>query len=580
MPLPSRWYAQGGGPRIEQAVDLLLLLALAVAGLVALRREAKRGTLRANRTVIAATAGAALLALGVRLAVCAPTFLLPNCHGGTFVNETFLFPEPVTGLGSVGQASFLVLGAVARLFGRRFEVVVAANQVVGVLVLSCAGWLAARWTSRPWCAPLAVLLGALQPALARVAASEDPHNLAVLWGLLAFVAFDVYASSFDRLALVAATAADGLMVATHQTLYPWAPAIFAVAVARGGRAAARRPGLGIAAAAVAAVLVARLVIGRIEPIELMMFPVVFFRPSVLATLVIHHPLFDMARYALLLLPLEVYGAVGLGRVRRPYLALAAFTFLMTLPFGFPEPGMELSLRLPMTALALVSAAAGAERLFRTRWLGAGATAFAALSPAALSGFAVLRSVSPQLDEYRFVRDQVRGLPSMLALVELPTREPAPGCRVSDAMFPEARAVYRFDPAKLTAADVQSQPYYFLAGLRCRAYSVAELAGVSGRNVGFAEIQGLLSAPIEGHTYRDVRPPPYLRPECRALLAHAEPFGPSLVIEKPVSENPFLLYADAPPVTVQMVRLTAPPDAAPAPRDGETPAPPPEGPARR
>src|SRR5581483_2969478 len=200
---------------------------------------------------------------------------------------------------------FIVLGALARLFGRSFTTVVVVNQVVAVIGLGFAGWAAARWTGRRECAPLVVLLGALAPALARVAGSEDAHNLAVAFGCVALVAMDVYAVERERAALIVAAAAAALAVSTRQSMYLWAPGVFALGLWRGGWALLGRAEFLAAGALVAFTLGVRVTSTlESEPSAVTLIFPMFSSPHLLAALIRHHPLFDVGRFAALLLPLS------------------------------------------------------------------------------------------------------------------------------------------------------------------------------------------------------------------------------------------------------------------------------------
>ncbi len=557
-------YLGMGVLHVEQAVDATLYVVLAAAAGVGI----VRGLRGDERRLVVTTFALAAVAFAVRLVLAEPTFLHANHRGEALVNEILLFPDPVRSLGMYGQASFLFLGAASRLFGPRFETIAITNQAVSAATLGLVGLLAARWTGRRWCAPLAVVMGTLQVPLVRVAASEDAHNLAVLWGITAFFAMDVYAARKDRVALVAATAAACLMVGTRQTAYVWAPAVFAMAAARAGWSLFRRGELWIAGFAVLAALVARLAETISVEAEQVLMPLTMAtQPALIAGLVLHHPLFDLSRYALVLLPLELWGLWGFGPLRRGYALLLLATFLITLPFGFPLPGVELSFRLPVMMLALVAAASGAERLLHVRYAGPLAIGAAALSPIALRGWSSLREPGPLLREYRFVRDEVHGLPEDMVLADLRIGGEAPGYRASHFRFPQGRGLRRIDVRSLRDEDTRRGTVFFLAGVQCRAYSVAELATVPQDVTDFGVLPDFFLAPVQRRVYRGVHAPSTLRPECARILAHAEPFGPSLRIT-PRDENPFILYGDA-PITVQMYRLTGPPDPAPvqeAPRE--------------
>src|SRR5262249_1874228 len=116
--------------------------------------------------------GTLMVVLAARLLLVTPSFLHASWHASGLLEGVFGFPHDATHRATYGQFGFLALGALASVFGRRFEVVVACNQVFGVLALGLLAQYARR-VSRSEVAAYAVLaLGALAPALFRVAASE------------------------------------------------------------------------------------------------------------------------------------------------------------------------------------------------------------------------------------------------------------------------------------------------------------------------------------------------------------------------------------------------------------------------
>lgn len=568
---------RGGYLRAEQLFDAALVVAFLVAVLVALRNGRRRGVAPHGARLAVATIALAAGALAARLALTQPTFLHANFRGAPLVDQILVFPQAADSLGHYGQLSFLVLGAWAKLAAwtklgaPSLETVAAANQTFAAITLGLAGWVTARWTGRAWCAPLVVVVGALQPALVRVAASEDAHNLAVLFGWAALLAMDVYATARDRAALAAAVMATALMVLTRQTLYLWAFAVVGMAVARGGWAILRRLEMRIATALVLLAVAIR--VGTTfsgEPTQVVLPAVMFSSFGMMLDLLRYHPILDIARYALLLLPLELLGIVAIARsspVRRGYFVFLGAVFALTLPFGFPEPGVECSFRLPVMTLVLVAAGAGAEVLFRAGWTGRALLLAAAASPVALPTWGMLRARSPQLAEYLYLRDAVRLLPERFVFVDILPHEPMPSYRVPDHALRRGHDVWRFELDRISAVD-RTGPVFFLAGVQCRAWSAAELAGLRGDDLSFAVIREYFRAPVAHRIFRDVRAPDTIRPECAKILAHSVPVGEPMYIEHPIEENPFALYGAA-PIKVQLVRVledgaTAAPEAAPAP----------------
>ncbi len=551
--------------RTEQWIDAALLVAFVLAAVTALWRGARAGVWRGQKRVIVATVAVCAAALVARLAVCAPDFLHVNFRGLRIVEQILAFPTAGENLDTYGQTSFVVLGVIAKAFGHSFRVIATTNVVFGVMTLGLAGWCAARWTGRAWCAPLAVVVGALQPALVRVASSEDAHGLAVLFGFAALVAIDVYATTRDRAALATAALAAVLMVFTRQTLYVWAIAIVGMAIARGGWSLLRRKEFGVAVAVIVAAVVVRVVTTmRSEPIELLLPALMFSSAGLLGDLLRFHPILDVTRYALLLLPLEILGVVVMARtspVKRGYFVFLGVVFVVTLPFGFPGPGAECSFRLPAMTLVLVAAAAGAERLMRAGWAPRVLLLAAVISPIALPTWRMLGKRSAPLQEYEYLRAASRLLPERVLFVDIPAREPMPAYRIPNHLLDAAgRRVWRFDVDKVRPED-RAGPMYFLAGIQCRAWSVAELSGLRFEHPTLADLQEFFRAPVAHRIFHDVRAPNTPRPECAALIEGAEPVGPPLVIHDAPSENPFVLYGDA-PIVVQLMRI--PPSEAPSP----------------
>ena len=549
----------------EQWADGVLLAAFVVATLIALARGWRAGAWRAQKRVILATIALSIGTLVVRLALCAPTFLHANFRGLRIVDQIIGFPHANENLENYGQLAFLVLGLIAKVFGPSLRTIATTNVVCGVATLALAGWCAARWTGRAWCAPLVVLVGALQPALIRVASSEDVHGLAVLFGWVSLVAIDVYATARDRAALATGVLAAVLMVFTRQTLYVWALAVVGMAIARSGWAILRRNEFRVGTVVILAAVAFRVVTTlRDEPVQIVLPAIMFTSGGMLVDLVRFHPIFDVTRFALLLLPLEILGVVAIVRsspVWRGYLVFLFAVFVITLPFGFPGPGVECSFRLPVMSLALVAAAAGAERLVRAGWASRALLLAAVLSPIALPTWAMLRERSAPLQEYEYILAAARLLPERAVWVDIRAHEPMPGYRIPNhALHVEGRRVWRFAVNEIRPED-RAGPMFFLAGVQCRGRSVAELSGFDFTHATLAELAEFFRAPVAHRVFRDVVAESTIRAECEALLERAEPVGPPLLIEHPISENPFVLYGDA-PIVVQLMRI--PPSEPPSP----------------
>jgi hypothetical protein len=546
--------------RVEQSIDLLLLILALGAGGVLLWRAIASGHVGRRRRVIETTAALALGALCLRLWLFPPAFVHANFRGPRLVDDILAMPRPAMNLGSYGQVTFLVLGALARVFGHRFESVAVTNACFGVATLVVLGALAARWTGRAVCAPFAVAVGVLQPALARTACSEDAHVLGGLLGLIALLAIDVYVDRDDGMALLLAVAAAALMVGSRQTYYPWAPAVVLMGVARGGWGIFRRGEMWVAAVAILLALALRLLSTLVnEPAQLGILPAALANPRLVWTLLLRHPLLDIGRFALGSLPLGVLGIVAMrgAPMLRGYLLLLAATFVVTLPMGFPLPGVECSFRTPVLLLGLVAVASGAERLWRVRprGLGLAPLGLAIAAPVVLPTWALYREVTPATREYLFVRDVAgAALPASFVLAEIRAVDPMPSYRLAGAALPRAVPLRRADARTLSPEDRASGRVYFLGGLQCRARSLLELAGYTQKveTLPMKDLAAIALMGFQGRVPGGVAPST-TREECARLLRDAEPVGPLLVIDHVPPEDPFVLYGDA-PVPIQLWRL--------------------------
>lgn len=528
----------------EQVVVAALALTTAVTGGVAAARAVRRGFDRRRAAVLLALALATLV---VRVVLVAPVLLHANLHGAPLVDEILGFPRAASERAEYGQGAFVVLGALSYLTGHSFEGVVLLNQLFAVATLVLLGLVAARLAGRPRAAAVALLLGALNPALMRVAGSEDAHTLATFLGAVALLGLDVAATERDRAALVCGAAAALLMLWTRQTLYPVAVVVVGLPFARASAPVRRARDLRVALGVVAAALLARVAQTSRHPtdaVTLLFLPII--AKHRFSTMFAGHPLLDL-RAAPALLPLGLAGLALLwrrpgGRVLAGGLLLS---LLVTLPFAFPSAGVELSFRMPTLALWLVPAAVGAERALAAvgrQQAGAAVLLGAALAllPAVLPSFRRARETTAATEEMRALRKLAPSLPADAAIVTFPSREPAPEFSLPRFAFPPGTVVV--PPGRRTTPG---QPRFLVVGLRCRERTYPEL-------VPETTVEKLLARDFR--LGAGVPTPTELRPDCRAALAGARPATPAIPIAAP-DDPPFAFFgAGAAPLTVSIWRL--------------------------
>jgi hypothetical protein len=507
----------------------------------------------------ALTIGLVVLAVAiVRLLVARPTFLHANFHGGSLVEAILDYPAHATGReATYGRFGFALLGLVARLLGRRFEVITAANQLFGAATLLVMAWMAWRWSGDRGSAFATLALGALHLALVRVAASEDAHTLAVLLGWLAFLGFDLWAERRGLAALLGGTVALVLMINTRQTLYVFVPCAYGLALARGGRSLWRRPELAASIALVLGALAWRAVttLGTSsEQVSFVVIGLILSTPRLVLTILAHHPLLDVVRFGPFPTVLLLIGLVSAWRARgarRAAVLSFALSFVVSLPTAWHTPGVELAFRLPAMSFALVLAGLGwgwlAARL-RDRRPGLPQPGFLlaiGLFPLILPSFRELRQQSADCLEYLEVRRLAASWPGRLVLVDLPPTSMMPSYR------PPVGLLRRSGIEVVRPRDEQAigLPRVFFAGVQCWAWSMGELLGLGDdpSKIDRASLARWGVATVRGDL-RDLALPRGRRPECDRLLAGARPLGAPGSIDHPVQDPPFVLYGvDAIPV---------------------------------
>jgi hypothetical protein len=261
-------------------------------------------------------------------------------------------------------------------------------------------------------------------------------------------------------------------------------------------------------------------------------------------------------------PVTLLAVCGLGHawcergVLRALVVAFAFCFAVSLPTAWHTPGVELAFRLPATTLGIVLAGIGggwlAQRIADRRVVLALALA-TGLAPLAAPSFGELRQQSADFLEYRWVRGAAAEWPRVLVLVELPPSPSRPSYSPPRGLLARAGiAVYR--EGELDPSAEAAVPRVFLAGVQCWAWSMGELIGVGDDP---AKVDRALLAKWGGAVVRgDLRGldlPRRRRPECDALLAHAQPIGPAGSIAHPTQDEPFALYGvDSLPIRVYRI----------------------------
>ncbi|NUO50232.1 MAG: hypothetical protein HOV80_15365 [Polyangiaceae bacterium] len=536
----------------------LALVAVFAAAVVAAALEA-RALVKHDKFAIFLFATVWGLGTAAATLLTAPSFLHANLHGTSLLESIARFPADPSHRATYGPVSFLVLGAFSLPFDHRLEAIARINHALAAGAVLFASLLVGRISGRRSAALAACAAGLLFVPILRVAGSEDAHVTAAFFGAASFLFADIYGETKRSSALVAWVGAVVLMIHARQTFYPWALLSIAFVWVHPRALRDRRTLWGIAA--IGLTLAARLhtTLGdESERISVAALPVLLTDGEIFGGLISRHPLADIRRFSLIHAPLLVIGLVALWRTgRRGWVLCASFatSLVVTLPFGFPGPGVELAFRLPAVLLGVAIAGVGADALARAaaaRWrapflalLSAALVAVPLLSP----GRSLLDWQSAEWREFLAVRRLAADLPPKVRVIHPPRHEPEP------SYAPPIRALVE---AGLDAKRAHPDPnpdrdtaFVFLLGIRCHGWSLLE----------DLEIADPSQLDREGfrRVFRAIEAPPPERSEERPLCVRARalgtPIGRAEHIESLPDDPPFVRYGPE-SVTVSFVRLAA------------------------
>lgn len=465
--------------QIEQFVVASCLLLVIVSAGVRAARLRRTGTLRLRGQPLVFW-GLLALGLAARLAV-EPALLHTNFHGYGVLENALAFPRAGTFRASYGQTSFFIQGLVSAVTGGSVEALIAIDALANVFIVAVGASLAGR-IAGPTARDVTAAAGVLLPLLVRVGASEDAHNLAVAFGMTAFLWADTYRRAggstwADGAGIVAAAVLAAL---GRQSLFLWAPLVLAGAFAGRWRALYRRPGVLVAVAAFLGLVAPHLVVMSYEEGDSVSYLAYLIGPLFLLewTVLLNHPLFWIEGTWVLLLFLAAYVVMFRLRGDAAEVLLAAWAAVMFLatfavsaaPLWNDGLYQRLSLFALLLPLAGVGAARAAARLgarFRPA-VGNVAVLLALVGPVA--GYAALYDEpDPVYAEYRLLRARAPELaPGVVRFPSYRGREPS--YRIPPGLFEHGpvRAAVAGRPAPALGRE------YFLEGLACYAWAPEEL----------------------------------------------------------------------------------------------------------
>jgi len=403
-------------PQIEQAVIAAILALILVRVPIALRA-------RSARTVT--TLGLCVALVPALLRVAFPfSFLHVEQFGDALLADITSFPAPSYWRATWGQTSFFLLGLAADVAGT-WRGALALNALVSTATVVCAGALVWRWTGSQAAAVATVLAAALNPALVRVAASEEAGNLAMAAALSAMWAVDAFALAPHRRAALG-TAALMLVLAvwTRQSAMLFLPIVALMMVERGGRRLLARTDVRVAMATVALAALAQIAFSHFRDHRSLAAILAILPDAPRLLWDEPHPLFDIAITPAPLLPALAWGLVTRRNGARATLRFGVvLLFAATALFGFGGRGLQIAYRAPLLLVACIAAGVGAGDLFdrlrvtHPRWSWSAAASSLALYVACASvGLVRLAPPDPLAQELAFLEEAVPRLPHGATIV--------------------------------------------------------------------------------------------------------------------------------------------------------------------
>jgi hypothetical protein len=427
------------------------------------------------------------------------------------------------------------------------------NQLASVLSLFIAAVFTSKWrgVETGW---YVILAGAFFIPFMRVGASEDAHNLALLFGFASLWLMECYAGHRKTGYLVASVVTLVVMLWSRQTLFPWAPFVLVWGMSRIGLRNLRPAFYGASAVIVlfTTVKIASFISGQ-SGLPGLMHRILSNR-DILWAIMTGHPLLDLKGFGTLsaiLIPVGVFAALQ-RRASSGFIVVITFGlfFAFTLVSGFNGSMGQWGFRLPVFWLGIILAAMGASSVlsFCTRRL---RTEFERIPRIALPllllvlpmfslQWAVLGKVRPQQAEVDFVSSWLGELPSKARFVK------------------RAPPNYPIRAVGKSVSIVQTVPIndgssFFYVGLECfgyRLHEIMELEGTNHINRGTREYQTKVMKTGERLWKHGLEAALPLRSECVNVPKTAELIA-SRSISSVMHEFPFHY---ALPITLKLYRL--------------------------
>ena len=531
---------------------LLLLILVGLATCLLKEREAILASLRESWLMLAIVLAVTSALIIMATALMEPWFIHSHYYGVKFLSEYFHFPSTAQLRPEYGQAGYLMLGALATIFGKTLSTVALCNLFFLMAGLVFLGVAAAIITGHRSAVVLALLTGGTSAVILRAGYSEDVHAIAMFWGALALLGMTAAVKYRKHHPLLMGGAALLLGMHTRQIMFFWPLAVLGGVHLAASRERMRGQFDNIYAAAI------------LLPSALLVIPILLnvgksnnlwdtaasaadfflFEPHLYIDL-LRKSVFTLNRdISLLLFPIALIGMLSSGKRVLVFIPGALVLFAASLANWHADNfGDRYSMSLPFTFIIIFFSAIWLSKLLRRRRILAAVLIGAVVLTNLISLVRISNLKNPLNEEYRYLQSIARKFPrdSVIVYRSMPEKD-------LRTYFPgflfERHGVRVIENTGGALPDQCSGSMFFYKGISCSAYAPMDMYPVKHS----MQAPQLIKYPEElrRHWGRgDGRPPVSIprsiRRECAAVIRPGSKPLHSATIDTQRNDPPYIFY---------------------------------------